>query len=427
MLLNKIKKKKIIIGIIGLGYVGLPRSIQFCENKIKVYGFDVDQSKIKKLKKYQSYLSNVKNENIKKIVKNKNFFPTSNLSLIKFVDIIIICLPTPLNNKLNPDLSYIKNTFVRIKKFLKEDQLICLESTTYPGTTKEIFLNYLKRNFEIGKNFYLGYSPERNDPGSNFNISNIPKLISGYSKNCLNVVDSIYKLIFTRTIKMNSIELAEITKIYENVYRAVNISFVNEMKKICTRLNLNIDEIISAAKTKPFGFEAFYPGPGFGGHCIPIDPFYLSWKAKKHNINTEFIELSGRVNRSIPKWIVQQLKKKLPKKKRYRILILGIAYKKNINDCRESPAFEIINILRKNRFSVNFNDPFIKNLPKTRKYDFSNIDYIRLNRKSLKSFDAAILITDHDNFNYKFLKNNLKLIIDTRHKFKGRIENVTYA
>jgi len=433
MFIKKIKNKNLKIGIIGLGYVGLPRAMQFCTKKFKVYGFDTDNNKINILRSGKSYIINVKNSIIKKSIKNEIFIPTSNFSLIGHLDVILICVPTPFDNKLNPNLKFINDTIDKIKKNLKKNQLICLESTSYPGTTYETIVSKLSSKFKIGKNFFVGYSPERNDPAlKDINIHKIPKLVSGFTNRCRNLTNMIYKIAFKETVVMKSMRLAEMTKLYENIYRAVNIGFVNEMKIVCTKMNLNINEIIKAAKTKPFGFKAFYPGPGLGGHCIPIDPFYLTWKAKQFDIKTEFINLAGKVNRSIPSWVVGQLKKKLKEKrnistlKKRSLLILGVAYKKNINDCRESPAFEIIKILEKNKAKVDYSDPFIPSIPKLRNYNF-NKQSIKLNKKNLKKYDAVILVTDHDKFNYQMISKNSKLIIDTRHVFDQKIKNVVYS
>ena len=416
---------KFKVGIIGLGYVGLPRSLQFCERGISVCGIDIDTSKIKKLKEGKSYLTNINDFKIKKIIKKKIFFPTDDFSNISKVENIIICLPTPLTNLNKPDLSYIKNTFNKIKKFLKPHQMICLESTSYPGTTSEIFVNFLKKKFLIGKNFYLGFSPERNDPGLKLNISQIPKIVSGFSNNCLNKSYKLYKPIFNRIIKAETLETAEMTKIYENVFRAVNIGFVNEMKKICKNMEINIHDVINLAKTKPFGFMPFYPGPGLGGHCIPIDPFYLSWKAKKLGLDTKFIQTSGKINRAMPGWIIGNINKYFFYKKKKRnnltgkkFLILGISYKKNINDMRESPALEIINNLLRYNSKVSFFDPFFKKVPKTRKYNFEKIKRSKLSKSNLVKFDGVILVTDHDNVNYKKILNYSKVIFDTRNKYK---------
>ncbi len=418
------------IGVIGLGYVGLPRALQFCGKNYIVYAFDKDQNKINNLKNGNSYISNISSKLIIRYVKSKKLLPTSNFSDLKKVDAIILCLPTPLNNSLEPELKYIKDTFKTVKKYLKKNLIISLESTSYPGTTKEIIINNIPKSFEIGKNFFVCYSPERNDPGlKKIRLSNIPKIISGYSKTCRSIGRQLYNSIFKNVVEVQSIEIAEMTKLYENVFRAINIGFVNEMKKICYNFKIDINDVIMAAKSKPFGFLPFYPGPGLGGHCIPIDPFYLSWKAKKMRIKTEFIELAGKINRSMPTWIINQMslilkKKNLGTLKNKKILIFGIAYKKNINDCRESPAFEFMKILGSKGAKVKFYDPYIKLIPKLRNYNFTNNKSIVFNQKNLKKFDIVILITDHDKMNYKLLLKNSKLIFDTRNKFKNKNKNI---
>ncbi len=418
------------VGVIGLGYVGLPRTLQFCSNGYRVFAFDNDISKINDLKKGNSYLSNLNSLKIKKFIKNKTLLPTSNFNNLKKVDAIILCLPTPLNVKLEPELKYINDTFRIIKKHIKKKLLICLESTSYPGTTYETIVNKIPKKYKIGKDVFICYSPERNDPGlKKIKLNNIPKIVSGYTVECKMEGKRLYNSIFNKVIEVESIEIAEMTKIYENIFRAVNIGFVNEMKKICLNFNIDINKVISAAKTKPFGFLPFYPGPGLGGHCIPIDPFYLSWKAKKLKIKTEFIELAGKINRSMPHWIINEIDKILRYKKlgnirKKKILICGIAYKKNINDCRESPAFELMKILTQKGAVLMFHDPYIKKIPKLRNYNLSEIEAVSLDKKKLEQFDFVILVTDHDNINYKMLKKYSKIIFDTRNKLENNIKNV---
>lgn len=424
------QKFKYKVGIIGLGYVGLPRALQFCKKGFTVRGIDSDQEKINQLKIGKSYLTNVNEREIKKFIKKKLFFPNTKLTDLSDVENIIICLPTPLTKNLNPDLSFIKNTFVKIRNVIKDGQMICLESTSYPGTTNDIFVKYLKNRFSLGKNFFISFSPERNDPGLKINIDTIPKIVSGYSKKCLKKSYNLYKHIFNKVIKVDSLEIAEMTKIYENVFRAVNIGFVNEMKKICHAMNIDTHKVIDAAKTKPFGFMPFYPGPGLGGHCIPIDPFYLSWKANKLGIKTNFIKISGEINRSMPLWIIKKIYFHIFKKRKKidfkgkKFLILGIAYKKNINDSRESPALEIIDYLIKYNAKVNFFDPYFKKIPKTRNFDFQNIKKIRLTKNIIKKFDATIIVTDHDKVSYKEILKHSKIIFDTRNKIKFKSTKV---
>jgi UDP-N-acetyl-D-glucosamine dehydrogenase len=426
-LLGLINKKKTIIGIFGLGYIGLPRAIQFLNAGYRVTGFDKDIKKINKLKKGISYLSNVNLKSIKKKFK-KNFFCTTDYKYVAKVDIIIFCLPTPLTKQFKPDLSYIKYTLKNIFPYLKENQVICLESTTYPGTSNEVIFPVLKKKFDIGKNFYLVYSPERDDPGNSIKNFYVPRLVSGKSKKCLIIGKAIYSKIFQKLISTSDMQTAEITKLFENVFRSINIGLVNEMKKICHKMNMNVHEIIDAASTKPFGFFKFVPGPGLGGHCIPIDPFYLSWRAKKFNMNAEFISLAGKINRSMPAWVISQISNFLKKKgktlKKKKILILGVAYKKNINDTRESPAFEFIKILKKNyKAIVEYHDPFVPIVKNLRNH-YLSMKSIKINPKKIKEFDIVILVTDHDKFNYKILKKYSNLLVDTRGTIKNNYPNI---
>ena len=428
MLKEKLIENKVVVGIFGLGYIGLPRSIHFANAKIKVIGFDIDKKKIDYLNKGKSYLSSVKATQVKKALKNK-FEATLDMSRVSELDIIVLCLPTPLKGKNIPDLSFIKNTLISIKKYLKKNQMICFESTTYPGTTEDIILPFLKKKkFKIGKDFFLVYSPERDDPGRIIDNSKIPRIYCGITKKCSELGKLFYQNIFNKMILVSDIKTAEMTKLYENIYRSINIGMANEMKKICDKMGLKIFDVISAAKSKPYGFNAFYPGPGLGGHCIPIDPFYLSWKAKKHNINTHFIELAGKINRSMPEWIIKKTLKilRFKKKHKLKILVLGVAYKKNINDCRESPAFEIIKRLKNKKVIVEYNDPYINKIPKLRNYNF-NMKSIRLNKKNLQSFDATIIVTDHDSYNYEMIRKNSLVLIDTRNTYKKEYDNVHLA
>lgn len=417
------------IGIIGLGYVGLPRALQFCKKGLTVCGIDSDENKIDKLNIGKSYLTNVKDSEIIKY-KKKIFFPSSSFENLRYAENIIICLPTPLNKSFNPDLSYLKNSIKKLKNIVIPNQMICLESTSYPGTTYDILVKYFENRFLLGKNFFISFSPERNDPGLKLDIKKIPKIVSGYSKKCLQRSYNLYKNIFDTVIKVDSLEIAEMTKIYENVFRSVNIGFVNEMKKICNEMNIDTYKVIEAARTKPFGFMPFYPGPGLGGHCIPIDPFYLSWRANKSGIKTDFIKLSGKVNRSMPSWVIQKIYFHLYKKKNIanfkgkKLLILGIAYKKNINDLRESPALEIIDQLIKFGAQVSFFDPFFSEIPKTRKFNIQDVKKIKLNKSVIEKFDAVILVTDHDKVDYKKILKYSKVIFDTRNKINIKSEKV---
>ncbi len=411
ILLNKINLKKSTIGIIGLGYVGLPLAGVFAKKNFNVIGFDIDLYKIKMLKKNKSYINHIEDKLLQTI--QKKFKATVNLNDIRKVDIIIICLPTPLNNQKNPDLSFITKTLKNIKPYLKKGQAIVLESSTYPGSTREMIEPIIKqKKFTLGENFFLGYSPEREDPSNKkYNISNIPKLLSGATNNCKIISKAIYSKIVKKVVLMTCIEAAEFTKIFENTFRSVNIALVNELKLLATKTKLNINEIISAASTKPFGFKAFEPGPGVGGHCIPIDPYYLNWIAKKNKMKINFIGLAGKINDMMPNWIIKEaLKNKLIKS----ALILGVAYKKNVDDMRESPALEFIKILSKKKIEVDYYDPYIK-IIKTRKF---KKNFKSINIKKIHKYDIVFLLTDHDNLDYDYIKKNAKLIIDTRNVYK---------
>ncbi len=417
ILLNKINKKKAIVGIIGLGYVGLPLAGVFAKKNFNVVGFDIDPRKVAMLNKKKSYIKHIKNELLKTI--GKKFIATTDFQNIKKLDVIIICLPTPLNNQKNPDLSYITNTLSHIKRYLNKGQIIILESSTYPGSTQEMLNPIIKnKNFTLGKDFFLGYSPEREDPSNKkYNISNIPKLLSGATYDCKIITKKLYSNIVKKVVLMTCIEAAEFTKIFENTFRSINIALVNELKLLATKTKLNINEIIKAASSKPFGFKAFEPGPGVGGHCIPIDPYYLNWIAKKNKIKMNFIGLAGKINEMMPSWII---KNALRNRKIKKALILGVAYKKNVDDMRESPALEFIKILSNKKIKVDYYDPYIKNI-KTRKFKKS---FKSINIKKIHQYDIVFLLTDHDILDYDFIKKNSKLIIDTRNVYKKNSKNI---
>ena len=415
---KKIDKKTVKVGIIGLGYVGLPLAISFVKNKINVVGIDTDIKKINLLKKNRSYINTISN---KEIFSHKKFFTfTNKLSSVNKCNIIIFCLPTPLKKNFDPDVSFIKNSFNTTYPYLKRGTMICLESTTYPGTTDELVAEKLKKKFLLGNDFFLSYSPEREDPGNKkYSIEKITKIVSGYSHNCLALCKNLYSKI-TKVHEVSTLRAAETTKLFENIFRSVNIGLVNEMKMICDKMNLDIHEIIDAAKTKPFGYMEFRPGPGLGGHCIPIDPFLLTWKAKEYGINTKFIELSGQINAEMPNYVCNKIFDYFLKKKYYKkpsIVIVGISYKKNTDDIRESPSLKIIEILNKSNFNVFFYDPFFSKMPSTRKYKLNNKRY-DIYKNKLKKIDLVVLVTDHDNLDYNFIYKNSNHIIDTRGKFK---------
>lgn len=428
-LLKEINTKKSTIGIIGLGYVGLPLSILFANKGYKTIGFDIDQKKVKKLNQGSSYIYHISEVSIKKIIDN-GFYATSNFSVISDLDIIIICVPTPLNKNNEPDMSFIEETLELISPYMKLSQLIILESTTYPGTTEEYMYQSINgcepsnssSKIEIGNNFFLGYSPEREDPGNiNFSTKNIPKIVSGISKKCLELTKAVYDKIVETTVPVSSTKVAEMTKIVENVQRAINIGLINELKIVSNKLNIDINEVIDAASTKPFGFTPFYPGPGLGGHCIPIDPILLKWKARKIGIKTRFIELASQVNNEMPDYVIKSIIRALKTKnksiKDSKVLLLGLAYKKNVDDCRESPSLVILNKLINKGARISYSDPHVPKFPKTRKFNH-DLNSVNLNSEEIAKNDAVVLLTDHDFFNYKMILNEAKLIIDTRGKFR---------
>ena len=420
---NKKNFKIQTIGIVGLGYVGLPLMLKFTNSKkYNVIGLDVNKIKLQKLSQGISYISSIKNSELINIKKNKIIL-SNEFKNIKKCDVVIYALPTPLTDNKDPDMSFIRDAILKSKNFFKKNQIIILESTVYPGATKDYFANELKKKFVIGKNFFLGYSPEREDPGNKkFNISNITKLVSGYSKKCLIKCENIYNSINIKTKRVSTIETAELTKLFENIFRSVNIGLVNEMKLICDKMGLNIYELIEAAKSKPFGFKAFYPGPGLGGHCIPIDPYLLTWRAKKYGLSTKFIELSADINNSMPNFVIDKINHSLNQNKKNfsnsKILVVGVAYKKNINDTRESPSVEIIEKLILNKSKIFYHDNYVKELEIKNNGNIINLKSIKISSKNLNKFDVVCIITDHDYIDYEMIKNNSKMIVDCRGRFK---------
>jgi len=426
LLEDKIKSKKVVVGIIGLGYVGLPLAIRFCEENISVVGFDIDKEKINKLKKSETYIKHITVDKIN-FALSSGFQPTSDFKKISEVDVVIVCVPTPLGVHNEPDLSYISNTIDAVKLHLKTHQLLVLESTTYPGTTDEEIIPTLQEAFEgsdikLGENFYVGYSPEREDPGNkDYTTKNIPKIVSGYSKKCLSIIKLLYNTIIDEIVPVSSLKVAEMSKVLENIHRAVNIGLVNELKMVADKMDIDIYEVINAASTKPFGFTPYKPGPGLGGHCIPIDPFYLTWKAKEVGMNTRFIELAGEINTSMPNYVAEKVAEALNQKgksiKNSKILILGLAYKKNLDDLRESPSLKLIEIFDKKGAIINYCDPFFKEIPVTRK-KYPTLKGKPFNSNTLKSADVVLLSTDHDIFDYNLIEKESNLIVDTRGRFK---------
>ena len=420
-LLDKIGDRSANIGIIGLGYVGLPLVFEFCRAGFKVTGFDIDPSKIVKLERGESYIKHLPSSLVTEAL--PRFKATTDFTHLADMDCIIICVPTPLNKYREPDLSYVFDTTRMISRHLKKGQLIVLESTTYPGTTDVDMRAILEESgLGAGKDFYLAFSPEREDPNNpNFSTRTIPKVVGGYTGQCLAVAKAMYDTVVTSTVPVSSTRAAEAAKLLENIYRAVNIALVNELKVLFDRMDIDIWEVIDAAKTKPFGFQAFYPGPGLGGHCIPIDPFYLTWKAREFDCSTKFIELAGEINISMPYYVVEKTVEALNEAgksiKGARVLVLGLAYKKDIDDVRESPSLKVIELLQDRGAMIDYNDPYIQATHKMRKYDLG-MKSIPLTAETLKSYDCAIVLTDHSAYDPKFIVEHAQLVIDTRNLIK---------
>jgi UDP-N-acetyl-D-glucosamine dehydrogenase len=434
---TRIQNRQSTIAIIGLGYVGLPLAIRFSEEGFKTIGFDIDKEKIDLLNNGKSYIKHIKKDNIAAMA-NNGFTATTDFGEISNVDVIIICVPTPLGVHNEPDLSYITGTLENIKPYIKENQLLILESTTYPGTTEEILVPFIESIpdsslithhsslFTIGENFFLGYSPEREDPGNkNYTTQTIPKVVSGVTENCLELTKTLYDQIVDQTVPVSSPRVAEMTKIMENIHRAVNIGLVNELKMVADKMDIDIYEVINAAATKPFGFTPYYPGPGLGGHCIPIDPFYLTWKAKEVGMNTRFIELAGEINTKMPNYVVQKVADTLngvgKSIKGSKILVLGLAYKKNVDDLRESPSLELIDFLIDKGAIVNYCDPFFDSIPQTRKHQIE-LSSKALTVEVLQSMDLVLLATDHDDFDYDLIEKESQLLVDTRGRYKSSVK-----
>jgi UDP-N-acetyl-D-glucosamine dehydrogenase len=418
--ISRLKSKQARIGVIGLGYVGLPLAILFAKKGFKIFGFDIDKYKINRIKNKKTYIERISPKDINLLSgRNKCF---SNFNQIKNCDVIIICVPTPLVGLNKPDLSYIKKTIASISKQLKFGQTIILESTSYPGTTQDEIIKRLDKKFVIGKNLFVGFSSERINPGVNENmLSTIPKVISGKTINCLNVVTNVYSKVFKKVVKAKSLEIAEFSKLLENIYRAVNIGFINEMKFVADKMKIDIFEILKIAGTKPYGFRRFNPGPGIGGHCIPIDPHYLFWKAKKVGISANFIKLAAETNSNVIKFIMTKILRITKETKinrvRAKILILGLAYKKNVDDIRESASLKLIKSLqKKNMKNLTYCDPHTKNIKLP--HDIKKIKKLNsLTKKNIKKFDVVVLMTDHDKFRYKDILSASKKIVDCRGRF----------
>jgi len=418
-LLLTIEKRTASVGIIGLGYVGLPLVLEFIRAGFVVRGFDLDDRKVALLKQGKSYIKHIPAEKIRAMNRTRRFFPSTDFSLIQRTDCIIICVPTPLNEHREPDISYVIETTKTISRYLRKGHLVVLESTTYPGTTDEDMRPILeKAGLKAGREFFLAFSPEREDPNNpDFSTSTIPKVVGGHTPACLKVATALYDTIIVRTVPVSSTQVAEASKLLENIYRAVNIALVNELKMCFERMGINVWEVIHASKTKPFGFQAFYPGPGLGGHCIPIDPFYLTWKAREFDFSTRFIELAGEINTSMPYYVVEKVIEALNQKgksiKGARILVLGLAYKKDIDDVRESPSLKLITLLQLKGAKVDYNDPHVLRTHKMREYDLKMAS-VPLTQQNLKKYDGVLISTDHSSYDYRFIVKHSALVVDTR-------------
>ena len=423
MLGNLINKRKAKVGIIGLGYVGLPLAIEIANKGFKVIGVDISKERVSNINKGRSFVNDVDSSSLKKIVQKKKIWATADYRQLKSCDIILICVPTPVNVNKEPDLTPVVKSTLEIKKILRKGQLIILKSTTYPETTEKVVLPILsKTGLEVGKDFYLAFCPERIDPGNKkYGVANTPAVVGGVTEKCTELATLFYKQFVKKVYSTSSPKVAEMTKLLENTFRNVNIALVNEFAQLCERMGgIDIWEVIQAAKSKPFGFMPFYPGPGVGGHCIPIDPYYLSWKAREYDFHTVFIELSARINEEMPYFVVNKTIDALSKAgvcpNKAKILILGMAFKKDIGDLRHSPAIKVYQIIKPKVATVKYNDPHVPELD----IDGKEIKSVTLSSKELKKYDVVLILTDHSDYDYNFIIKNVRLIVDTRNAIKKK-------
>lgn len=428
---NRLKSKEALIGIVGLGYVGLPLMLRYNAIGYRVLGIDIDESKVTMLNAGQSYIEHIPSAKIAQ-ASASGFDATTDFARVADCDALILCVPTPLNKYREPDMSFVIDTTNALKPYLRAGQVVSLESTTYPGTTEEELLPRIEEGgLKVGQNIFLVYSPEREDPGNpDFETRTIPKVIGGHTKACLDVGIALYEQAIDRVVPVSSTKAAEMTKLLENIHRAVNIGLVNEMKVVADRMGIDIFEVVDAAATKPFGFTAYYPGPGLGGHCIPIDPFYLTWKAREYGLHTRFIELSGEVNRAMPEYVVGKLMDGLNERgksvKGSRVLVLGIAYKKNVDDMRESPSVEIMELIEAKGGIVAYSDPHVETFPKMRQHHF-DLSSEALTAENLATFDAVVLATDHERFDYELIGRHSQLLVDSRGKYRQFEDHIIKA
>ncbi|MEX0679256.1 MAG: nucleotide sugar dehydrogenase [Pirellulales bacterium] len=415
-----IRAKTAVVGVVGLGYVGLPLVRAFVASGFRTMGFDVDAGKVEKLLAGKSYIGHIPSEWINDCIASQRFTPTADMTRLAEADVLLICVPTPLSESRDPDLAYVEATARQIAETLRTGQLVVLESTTYPGTTRDVVLPILaKSGLELGRDYFLAYSPEREDPGNpDFTASGIPKVVGGTEPESARLAEALYSQAVLNIVPVSSCEVAEACKILENTYRSVNIAMVNELKMLFDKIGIDVWEVIDAAKTKPFGFQAFYPGPGLGGHCIPIDPFYLSWVARKHGMPTRFIELAGEINTAMPTYVVHRVTQALNEAgkplKGSRICILGVAYKKDIDDPRESPSFELMDLLKAGMAILTYNDPHVPKLPQMRHHDVPQMTSSPLDAGFLAGQDCVLIATDHSAYDYDFIVQHSKLVVDTR-------------
>ncbi len=418
---DKIGSKKAKVGIIGLGYVGLPLAVLFAQKGFQVFGMDIDKNRLRRAKRGQSYILDVPSEELRKVILKKRLQVTDNFIVIQKLDAVIICVPTPLKEKKEPDVSYIVSAVENIKKFMKRGQIVVLESTTYPGTTEEVILPMLaSKGFKEGRDFYLAFSPERIDPANpRYKTKNTPKVIGGISPQSSRMARLLYSQVVNKVVLASSTKVAEMAKLLENTFRIVNIGLVNEIMLMCDKLGIDVWEVIDIAKTKPYGYMPFYPGPGVGGHCIGVDPIYLSWKARGYGFEARFIELASHINSQMPHYVVERVTRALNKYKKplksSKILIIGIAYKKDVKDLRESPAVEVINILQNEKAALSYYDPYLPYL----KIDNIDLKSVKFNRASFNDKDCVVIITDHSNVDYEFILRHSSLIVDTRNACKN--------
>ena len=432
--------KPIKVGIIGCGYVGLPLALRFAEQGHQVKGFDTDPEKVAKLNAGQTYIHHISPDKIKQFSASGAFTATTDFAELASRDAVIICVPTPLDERREPDLSYVEHTARSIQPHLQSGQLIVLESTTYPGTTEELVLPILEKNglhcpvqrdkhaADPVTDFYLAFSPEREDPGNKkFSLAQIPKIVGGVNAPSRRAAAALYGQIVSKVVEVSSTQAAEMAKLLENIFRCVNIALVNELKLLCNRMGIDIWEVIEGASTKPFGFMPFYPGPGLGGHCIPVDPFYLSWKAREYDFATRFIELAGEINTAMPYNVVEEVARALNDRRKSlkgsRILVLGVAYKKDVDDLRESPSMKIMQLLLERGASLDYSDPYFPTIPRMRHYDYSHMRSVDPTAQALASYDAVVIATDHSAYDYQQLVDHSQLVVDTRNATKSITRN----